>query len=675
MNAADWMLVLVAAGLGTAGLAWVAWALLADRADGRRRCPRCFYDLGPREAKCPECAHEVRSERSTRRTRRRWKRAALGLLPLVMAGGLVGFQQFRGTAWYQAAPSRLLIEFYAVASPAIQQDPAVHDELERRIIFGELSDRSKRRLVSICARELDARTDPARLGVFLDLLEQLDTTERKRVVMSGMDRHPDDVVVGLRRIDRLPGLAGLADDRAADRLVGLTRHAEETVERRAVDLVASITDRRSDLLPLVLARYGAADDTYGAIRESPMRVARPVYRGVPRIPSVSGSGASLTYPVPDDFVDAFPAFLAGLDAFRDDRTGLLAHLRARTKDRNHNTSTVALWLLGRLDWQGQSTRELVFDLVDTGLRPPDAGSRRRHNHRSAHRMSTSGSGSDSVPKGRAHLVPVAASLLGLYPDDLIRPLLVRALRARNGAAGLVAFEIIAARPELARELAAELEAAAHEDRSWWHRRTVRVAVQAGADPVELAGAIAAHLESRPLASEAGVDGAFTDLVTIGVRHAEAAALARRATELFLESFSPGPGKQHAVERGATGLLAYGVCSGDALGTTEMLLAFRSRLRACGPQASQYLPEGSPMALRGLLERGLIDAVGVRPLLLEPGSINVLYQDLLAIARFPDEMRGLRDVVEALATHQDASIVTAVRYVLHEMDGSWRRLRD
>src|SRR6185436_9709920 len=88
--AATWGWVLLGAAwvLGGGGALVAARALLADRARGRRRCQRCWYDMAgapPPGLKCPECGREARSERALFRTRRRWRRAMAGVA-LVLAG-------------------------------------------------------------------------------------------------------------------------------------------------------------------------------------------------------------------------------------------------------------------------------------------------------------------------------------------------------------------------------------------------------------------------------------------------------------------------------------------------------------------------------------------------------------------------------------------------------------
>src|SRR5262245_31036433 len=52
----------------------LVWALLWDRARGRRRCPACWYDMnGVSGLRCPECGRVAASAGKLQRTRRRWR--------------------------------------------------------------------------------------------------------------------------------------------------------------------------------------------------------------------------------------------------------------------------------------------------------------------------------------------------------------------------------------------------------------------------------------------------------------------------------------------------------------------------------------------------------------------------------------------------------------------------
>src|SRR5690242_19963936 len=80
----------VVAGLAFAVLAWSVWG---DRSRGRRRCPRCWYDMaGVSGLVCPECGGRAARERSLLRTRRRWRWAAAAMV-FVAAGAVMAVAQ------------------------------------------------------------------------------------------------------------------------------------------------------------------------------------------------------------------------------------------------------------------------------------------------------------------------------------------------------------------------------------------------------------------------------------------------------------------------------------------------------------------------------------------------------------------------------------------------------
>ena len=118
----DWIFT-VAGGLVVAcGSVLLLWALFWDRARGRRRCGRCWYDMtGAREGtaghlRCPECGAVARRESRLRRTRRRWKWAAVALL-VVLAGRAVMLTPEYRRGWQRVIPMTVLVELAAPADP------------------------------------------------------------------------------------------------------------------------------------------------------------------------------------------------------------------------------------------------------------------------------------------------------------------------------------------------------------------------------------------------------------------------------------------------------------------------------------------------------------------------------------------------------------------------------
>lgn len=107
-----WLWYVAAAVVGGAGV-WLAYrSLLGDRARGRRRCGKCWYDLGgsanPVGQACPECGRVVRTERQLRRTRRRWGRFMLAVVVLALAFGAGMMPRIQRDGWEAYAPTVVL---------------------------------------------------------------------------------------------------------------------------------------------------------------------------------------------------------------------------------------------------------------------------------------------------------------------------------------------------------------------------------------------------------------------------------------------------------------------------------------------------------------------------------------------------------------------------------------
>ncbi|MGD9689098.1 MAG: hypothetical protein AB7K52_00905 [Phycisphaerales bacterium] len=80
----------LAGALGLVGLALLLWSLFSDRPRGRRRCPRCWYDMaGAAGLICPECGHDARHERRLHTTRRRRRWVVVSVLLLALASACV----------------------------------------------------------------------------------------------------------------------------------------------------------------------------------------------------------------------------------------------------------------------------------------------------------------------------------------------------------------------------------------------------------------------------------------------------------------------------------------------------------------------------------------------------------------------------------------------------------
>jgi hypothetical protein len=106
MGAWSWAFWIGGALLGLLGLWLLYWSLLHDRARGRRRCPKCWYDMaGVPGITCPECGRTVKRERRFYRTRRRWRWVGAALLLFVASAGALYSPTVARLGWLGASPT------------------------------------------------------------------------------------------------------------------------------------------------------------------------------------------------------------------------------------------------------------------------------------------------------------------------------------------------------------------------------------------------------------------------------------------------------------------------------------------------------------------------------------------------------------------------------------------
>ncbi len=118
----DWIFYSLAALLGCAAAWLLHRGLNRDRARGKRRCPRCWYDLTgipakpaaaePAEAPrwtCPECGHETTNERHLLKTRRHWLQASGGVFLAICSYAAAFAPQGIETGWTGLVPTTVLM--------------------------------------------------------------------------------------------------------------------------------------------------------------------------------------------------------------------------------------------------------------------------------------------------------------------------------------------------------------------------------------------------------------------------------------------------------------------------------------------------------------------------------------------------------------------------------------
>lgn len=181
----DWPTWTMAATLALLGAATLALGVFWDRPRGRRRCPKCWYDMsGVPGLTCPECGKVARSERRLRRTRRHRPIIALGVLLLLASCAPTRCRDVRHRGWPAALPDPALFALMPLGARESTWQKSysgyglgydIHHEIRARLgfRFGSTTPRSEHRL-SIVDRHLLASLclalgDPNRLTWNQDL--------------------------------------------------------------------------------------------------------------------------------------------------------------------------------------------------------------------------------------------------------------------------------------------------------------------------------------------------------------------------------------------------------------------------------------------------------------------------------------------------------------------------
>ena len=146
----DWVLNGLGAIALIVGGIVVLWALFADRSRGRKRCPKCWYDLtASPEPRCSECGFVARTERKLRKTRRRWRRGVVGLFIIAVGLAGPGYREYHDD-WHRLVPTTALILWM----PDLEKkQPKLYGSLESRMADDRLADWQWEWLLDRCLDE------------------------------------------------------------------------------------------------------------------------------------------------------------------------------------------------------------------------------------------------------------------------------------------------------------------------------------------------------------------------------------------------------------------------------------------------------------------------------------------------------------------------------------------
>ncbi|GEM_PF-4432001 len=147
----------VVIGLGTLG---VLAALFVDRSRGRRRCPRCHYDLAHTEGlACPECGRAHAHEGRLYLTRRHWGLACVAFVVALVGVSLLYVPRVQKHGWARVTPTWALIASFERLD---NLGPGWTTELTARLRLPTTTDRARRSLLNRAIRIAgDDDADPA----------------------------------------------------------------------------------------------------------------------------------------------------------------------------------------------------------------------------------------------------------------------------------------------------------------------------------------------------------------------------------------------------------------------------------------------------------------------------------------------------------------------------------
>lgn len=124
------------------------WALFRDRARGRLRCPKCWYDLSGASAgaggyRCPECGRVTKREKKLKRTHRKWWGVALALVLVIGGYGVWTTPRVVARGWVGAVPTTVLIGALPWLDAQPLLEPPSTEGLRTEWLFEETTDRCK----------------------------------------------------------------------------------------------------------------------------------------------------------------------------------------------------------------------------------------------------------------------------------------------------------------------------------------------------------------------------------------------------------------------------------------------------------------------------------------------------------------------------------------------------
>lgn len=222
----EWAWWTGAAGAGIAGAWLTALVIAGDPSRGRRRCPRCWYDMSATPGlTCPECGRAAKGERRLRRTRRPWRWALAAAGAWTMAAACAAMPRLLDGGWPRYVPAVAL----AAAWPWLPEGSEIQETTGMLFLNAPepWNDGWRRRFLTWRLRTALRRSDrPALLDYTIGMLQ------------------PEDV-----------------DVETADRLLDLARHPSARVRIALLHRIGVLVPDPDRVVPVAVANLGDNDRT------------------------------------------------------------------------------------------------------------------------------------------------------------------------------------------------------------------------------------------------------------------------------------------------------------------------------------------------------------------------------------------------------------------------------
>ncbi|MCH7547586.1 MAG: HEAT repeat domain-containing protein [Planctomycetes bacterium] len=325
--------------LGIFGLWLMYRAMFADRSRGRRRCPKCWYDMsGTESLRCPECGRAAKTEKSFYKARRRWRLTLLGVMLMFAGLGLGWGRQIQQLGLIRATPATVLV----VLMPYLE-DNAWRGELLRRAERGVLRKWEYRLFVDRCVGILESSEDTGLLKEAAHILARIELTGRTRT-----EREPWRAWV----------LASELNPESVAALAGLLEHEDPEVRFEGIKALDQFKENTQIAMPALLAQLASDDSRISSMAH---HVLANLHQHFDKWQHISSSGLHSPPPGRNPSVREFYAQFQGCGV---DLQRAVPILKEGLTHESERVRVVSIWGLAVIESQHGGTAEPILDLVN-----------------------------------------------------------------------------------------------------------------------------------------------------------------------------------------------------------------------------------------------------------------------------------------------------------------------